>query len=495
MDVDTTWRIISGEEVISLTPTVNPMVAIITGLERGDAMIEAEMIVDGETWSTRANYRITEDEFVTLSSLSLSPSWLSLDKKGSSGEIVAEAIGTDGNNYPGTVSFSYTPKGIIDVSPVGGNKVFVNAQNEGEAWIKATLGNLEAKSFVTVGKVDEETLKTLILTPSKISMKVGQVRDIEISTVPESFLVSNYAVYSSDPEIIEGTIEENTLIIEAKSIGNAEIAVKAGDIVSYVKVSVTGETTPSYITISPQSASITQELGAKATFTATLHDRDGYRLSSSLYGGINWEIDDPSIASLSSDIGDSITLSPLSYGHAVVKATLADISAVATLSVSEPETPIAANHPTLIALDKEKASLFVGDTLSLSVLYKPTSLSDEYKGVSWSSSDSNIAEVNETEIDKADVIALSKGRTTIKAISTENPQASAQIEVEVKERDKETLSISLDKPQVRMPIKSSVELNSTILRNGEKIGEEDERNITIHEEWGELSEEKETQKL
>ena len=46
------------------------------------------------------------------------------------------------------------------------------------------MGNLEAKSFVTVGKVDEETLKSLILTPSKISMKVGQVRDIEISTVP-----------------------------------------------------------------------------------------------------------------------------------------------------------------------------------------------------------------------------------------------------------------------------------------------------------------------
>ena len=109
-------------------------------------------------------------------------------------------------------------------------------------------------------------------------MKVVQVRDIEISTVPESFPVSNYAVYSSDPEIIEGTIEEKTLIIKAKSIGNAEIAVKAGDIVSYVKVSVTGETTPSYITISPQSAYITQGLGEKATFTATLHDRDGYRL-------------------------------------------------------------------------------------------------------------------------------------------------------------------------------------------------------------------------
>ena len=493
--VNPTWRIISGEEVISLTPTVNPMVAIITGLDRGEAMIEAEMIVNGETWSTRANYRITEDEFVTLSSLSLSPSWLSLDKKGSSGEIVAEAIGTDGNNYPGTVSFSYTPKGIIEVSPVGGNKVVVNALNEGEAWIKATLGNLEAKSFVTVGKVDEDTLKTLILTPSKISMKVGQVRDIKISTVPESFPVSNYAVYSSDPEIIEGTIEENTLIIEAKSIGNAEIAVKAGDIVSYVKVSVTGETTPSYITISPQSASITQGLGEKATFTATLNDRDGYRLSSSLYGGIKWEIDDPSIASLSSDTGDSIVLSPLSYGHAVLKATLDDISAVATLSVSEPETPIAANHPTLIALDKEEASLFVGDTISLSVLYKPTTLGNEYKGISWSSSDSNIVEVNETEIGKADVIALSEGKTTIKATSTENPQASTQIEVEVKERDKETFSISLDKPQVRMPLNSSVELNATLMRNGEKIGEDVEWSIILHEEWGELSEEEERPKL
>ena len=69
------------------------------------------------------------------------------------------------------------------------------------------------------------------------------------------------------------------------------------------------------------------------------------------------------------------------------------------------------------------------------------------------------------------------------------------VEVEVKDRAKETFSISLDKPQVRMPIKSSVELNATLMRNGEKIGEEVEWSITLHEEWGELSEEEERPKL
>ena len=466
------WSVIDGQDVITVSRTSDDMIAIVRAVKAGTAVLQASMEVKGVTYTASCTYNVTETANVTLAKIELDPSWAELKKPGDIMTIKAILTGTDGNEYPGQVKFAYSdPAGIINITPSGGNRVTVEALATGTAWLKATCGSMEAKACITVGEVAEDRLTALTVTPSKLTMKIGQAREIAVAGIPETALPSTLEVRTSDPEVATGTYADGILTINGVGAGNAYVSVSSGSITATVTVSVAGMATPSYMKVNPAIISLTQEGGDRAPVAAEVYDVDGYRLVTAPFGGVTWTSDDDGVARLSSDTGDSNTVLPVSYGHAVITAECGDVSATASVSVADAGHVSGATSPSSIALDTGKASMHVGDRLDVNVLFAPTTLAEEYKGIVWKTSSSRVATVEGGTSGKATVTAVAEGSARITATSVEDPALSSTLDISVVGDDVEIQSISLDRRQLRLDLGKSSEINATLLINGVPVAD------------------------
>lgn len=82
-------------------------------------------------------------------------------------------------------------------------------------------------------------------------------------------------------------------------------------------------------------------------------------------------------------------------------------------------------HVTGLTLDRESADLYVGDTIKLNATIEPENAT--YKGVTFTSSNKNIAFVDST----GTVVAVNEGTATIIASSEENPEINDSCEISV----------------------------------------------------------------
>ena len=106
--------------------------------------------------------------------------------------------------------------------------------------------------------------------------------------------------------------------------------------------------------------------------------------------------------------------------------------------------------PKKITLNKSKATLAVGDTLTLKTTITP---SDAETGLTWSSSAPKVAKVNQ----KGKVMALKPGRATI-TVKTDNGKM-AKATITVKPAPKK---VKLDKTKVTMSIKEKLTLKASL---------------------------------
>lgn len=484
-----TWEVTDGQDVITVSRTNDEMIAIVRAVKAGTAVLTATMNIGGEAWKASCTYRVTEDAGVTLASIEFEPAWLSLSKPGDVGVLQAVLKGTDGNPYPGTVSFAYIGEGIISATPSSGNRVTVEALSEGTAWLRATLGGLEARACITVGAVEGERLTALTLTPSKVTMKAGQTRDITVTAVPDTAMPADFEVTTSDDSVVTGSYADGRLTLTAVGTGNGAVTVRSGSVSATVSVSVSGQAVPSYMKMDPSVIELTQEAGDRAPVSAYVYDADGYRLQASAFGGIAWTVDDMNVVSLSADTGDTVTVQPVSYGHAVITASCGNVSVSGSVSVADAGRVSQVTAPTALALDYEQITIGAGAEVQVTALYSPVTLAEEYRGLAWKSSDTTVVTAESAGVGKGLIRAIGPGSAVVTATSTDNPNLKVTVNVRVVEPGVDWYLISLDRKQARIALGSSTDISAALMKNGEAVTDgtvlsQIAWKLTLAEEWG-----------
>ena len=165
------------------------------------------------------------------------------------------------------------------------------------------------------------------------------------------------------------------------------------------------------IILSESSLNLTE--GQQVTLTATLNP------SNTTQSTINWESSNTSVATVSNGVVKGI-----SVGDATITCkSVQNPNITASVSVN-----VTANESTdlvSLTISDETATVNVGETKTISVNYIPSNT--EQTGVTWTSSDSEIASVTPNEDGKSCVVnALSLGQCYITATSAHNDSITAQ---------------------------------------------------------------------
>jgi len=109
-----------------------------------------------------------------------------------------------------------------------------------------------------------------------------------------------------------------------------------------------------------------------------------------------------------------------------------------------------------IALNKTSLSLYVNENERLTATVYPTDATN--KAVTWTTSDSNVAYVDQNGY----VYAKKKGTALIRAISNENDEIEAFCNVTVNEKTVNVTGVSLDKQNLTLKVDETATLNATV---------------------------------
>lgn len=156
---------------------------------------------------------------------------------------------------------------------------------------------------------------------------------------------------------------------------------------------------------------LTLGIGARQIIKATVSPSDAYDKT------ITWSSNNTSVATVSA----TGTVTGVSEGQAVIKATTKDGNYVASCNVTVSEV-----HVTSVSINQTTMDLTIGNTGQLSVNVVPANAAN--KNVDWSSSNSSVAQVSTTGL----VTAVGKG-TAIITVKSRDGGHSAACTITVKE--------------------------------------------------------------
>ena len=279
----------------------------------------------------------------------------------------------------------------------------------------------------------------IALNKSDTIMSIGQY--IVVSAVVRPANATNKSVTWTSSNRNIATVS-STGKITAKNVGTATITAttKNGKKAS-IKITVT-EKFIKVTSISLNKESVSLEVGESITLKATV------KPDNATNKGIIWTSSDEAIAKVSSN--GKVTAK--SAGTATITATTKDGNKkdVTTITVKEKEI-IAV---TSISLNTTSLELDVGGAYTLTATVKPDNASN--KGVTWTSSNTNIATV-----DNGKVVAKSAGTAIITA-TTKDGNKVATCTVTVKEKIIEATSVSLNKTSLTLTVGETFQLIATI---------------------------------
>lgn len=166
------------------------------------------------------------------------------------------------------------------------------------------------------------------------------------------------------------------------------------------------------------------ENGRKTTLSATVMPREANNTK------VIWETSDASIATVEGNpniittsadgVRYSATVTAKRAGTATITVRTVDGNHIATSKITVPEVGVSA-----ISLNKRETTIYVGNFETLKAIITPSNASNQK--ISWSSSNSDVAAVNEN----GQVQAIREGKATI-TVSTEDGSKKATCVVNVK---------------------------------------------------------------
>ena len=214
------------------------------------------------------------------------------------------------------------------------------------------------------------------------------------------------------------TLQENLTIGEGESLtlddgaslntGNYTLTVNGGTLTDNVTGDVIYKVTG--VSLSPKTLSLNP--GKGGTLTATITP------SNATSQNVTWKSSDTKVATV-----DNGLVTAVAEGTATITVTTTDgnFEDTCTVTVTQPaETPV-----TSVTLDKTSLTLDVGGSDTLTATVKPDNATD--KAVTWSSSNENVATVDQN----GNVKAVGAGTATITAAASDGSGKTATCEVTV----------------------------------------------------------------
>lgn len=194
------------------------------------------------------------------------------------------------------------------------------------------------------------------------------------------------------------------------------------------------------VSLNKQTLSLVE--GDSETLTATVAP------SNATNKAVSWKSSYASVAS----VDNSGKVTAVKAGSATITVTTTDGSKTATCSVTVTAKTIEVND---VGLDKSEMEMVAGDSYQFTVTLKPDNASD--KTLSWSSSDENVATVDNS----GKVTAISEGKVTI-TVKTSNSAQSASCDITVKAASIPVTGVNIDSWIINIGVNETAAIAYTI---------------------------------
>ena len=204
----------------------------------------------------------------------------------------------------------------------------------------------------------------------------------------------------------------------------------------------TGPTTVAVTGVSLNKQTLSLVEGDSETLTATVAP------SNATNKAVSWKSSYASVAS----VDNSGKVTAVKAGSATITVTTTDGSKTATCSVTVTAKTIEVND---VGLDKSEMEMVAGDSYQFTVTLKPDNASD--KTLSWSSSDENVASVDNS----GKVTAISEGKVTI-TVKTSNSAQSASCDITVKAASIPVTGVNIDSWIINIGVNETAAIAYTI---------------------------------
>ncbi|EQA38254.1 bacterial Ig-like domain, group 2 [Leptospira inadai serovar Lyme str. 10] len=348
-----------------------------------------------------------------LESISITPANPSI-AKGRTLNLVATGIFTDGSRSTITtqVTWSSDNTGIVSVDNGSGLEGRATAVNVGTANVTAAIGGISSTvSF----QVTAAVLTSIQVTPDDTSIPRGTSTNLLASGIYSdgtsqnisdqvSWTTSNTSVLQLGS--LNGVPKKGVLSPNSGSLGSARITATLGSISGYADITVTSAKLLS-IQVDPTAPSVAKGLTKNFTATGTYTDATTQDLTTQ----VTWTSSNTGIATISNASGTQGTATGLSIGTSNITASLGSVTSPAnTLTVTAATLQSITINPSLPSIPKGRSQ-----NLTATGTYSDGSTSDLTTQVTWTSSDSSIAIVDNTSGNQGKASGVSQGSVSIGA--------------------------------------------------------------------------------
>ena len=341
---------------------------------------------------------------IVLTSIKISPNTLEL-KVGQSKTLSMVGVYSDGQSkdVADIANWTVSKNGFATVS-----KGVVTGVLSGEVTILASIGNLSARSTVTI---EAGALESLSIEPANPSVANGLSTQLEVLGHYEDGSTQNMTgevTWSSSDELVAtvSNAQGSKGLASGEALGTVTIQATYQSLSASVTLTVTDAELVS-IDISPASPTMAvntdQQFVAMGTFTdASVQD---------VTDEVTWESTDEAIASVSNFGGTEGVVSALSNGTTTISATydegitdnvLLTVSSANLLSIA-----VTPNNPSL--------ALGLKQTFTATGTFDDASTQDLTLSVTWASSDLGVATVSNASPTIGTATSEAQGTTTISA--------------------------------------------------------------------------------
>ena len=320
----------------------------------------------------------------------------------------------------------------------------VTAKSAGNATITVTTEDGGYTDFCQVIVEGNISVKSVTLDKDKLNLVEGRVAKLTATVLPENATNKNVTWKSSDESV--ATVDQNGNV-KVISEGNATIIVitQDGSKIATCEVVVTKEIIPvEDVTLDKDRLDLIE--GQTGQLTATVLPEDA------TYKNVTWRSKDESVATV--DQNGNVTANVLRTGASaltrIVATTVDGFKTAYCLIVVRENIPVEG-----IKLDNNRLDLIEGENTQLKATVLPENAAN--KNVTWSSSDSSIATVDQS----GNVTATNPGVATVTAITEDGGykatcwvMVTAYIPVQ---------SITLDKDNLELRKSKVAKLTATVL--------------------------------
>ena len=323
----------------------------------------------------------------------------------------------------------------------------ITAVSQGSAVITATTKDGSGVTATCVVTVTPKTVKveSVTLEPKRMTLMIGETKSISAKVLPESAGNKELQWVSDDSSV--ASVENGEVKAVAKGVALITATAKDGSNVNGAcLVTVEADSgqdpeEPGQDAVLVKSISLSREdvelyVGESVTVSATVLPENAKNKA------LAWESRNPNVAFV-----ENGKITAVSAGTALVTVKATDGSdvkaycVVSVLPVPTPDTPETPDNPdgpgtsdpdpdddvvmvTKITLNKESATLNVGEDLELTATIYPKEATE--KSLRWNSSNSNVAAVQDGW-----VVAIAPGQATIKATAKDGSGVSASCVITV----------------------------------------------------------------